>query len=61
MNYIHKLQNRVEVLEQEKARALEDIIDLQRYLLSRKFDDDPTVQVADVLRRLAPIKLEVLP
>jgi hypothetical protein len=52
MNYIHKLQARVEELEAEKASAREDLLELIIYLNSSKFHDDETVQVRDVLHRL---------
>lgn len=42
------------------ADAMEEITELQRYLTSNKFHDDPTVQVRDVLTRLAPVKSSLL-
>jgi len=39
-----------------KAKDTRDeLMDLYRYLTSDKFFNDPTVQVADVLRRLQPV------
>ena len=37
----------------------EKMLDLVVYLQSEKFYDDPTVQVADVLRRLEPMRSEL--
>ena len=52
MNYIHQLQERIADLSGE-VRAYEGmILDLKMYLLSDKFDEDPTVQVRDVLNRI---------
>lgn len=55
-NYIHDLQMAV----REQAAALEHIQHLTDelffYLCSPKFDHDTTVQVRDVINRIAPIK-----
>ena len=52
MNYITRLQTEVEALQDELAAHRERIQELRGYLLSEKFDVDPTVQVRDVLYRL---------
>ena len=44
-------------LKLEIAQADDDLNDLRSYLLSDKFHDDPTVQTADILRRLEGVKL----
>jgi len=57
MNYIHKLQQTVDQLREERAEALQHIIDLQMHLQTSKFDTDPTIQVGDVARWIEPIKM----
>ena len=44
-------------LKLEIAQADDDLNDLRDYLLSDKFHADPTVQTADILRRLEGVKL----
>lgn len=55
-NYIHTLQAENAQLRQDKAAALAALVELQAYLQSEKFAQDPTVQTTDVDNRLAPIK-----
>lgn len=57
MNYIKQLESRVAELNQQRAVAWEQVADLKKYLCSSKFHNDTTVQVADVLRRLANVDL----
>lgn len=38
------------------ADGMEALRDLQAYLLSPKFLEDPTVQVRDILARLTPVQ-----
>lgn len=56
MNYIRKLQNQREQLIAEKREGLAALQELEAYLHSEKFRTDTTVQVADVLARMAPAK-----
>lgn len=56
MNYIHRLQEQVKELEEERREAAEILGDLQIYLGSEKFWKDTTVQVQDVRNRLAPLQ-----
>jgi hypothetical protein len=56
MNHIQHLTVQRDEALAEKRDALQLLIDLQAYLQSPKFHDDPTVQCADVMRRLAEIK-----
>ena len=56
MNYIHRLQEQVRELEEERREAAEILGDLQIYLGSEKFWKDTTVQVQDVRNRLAPLQ-----
>lgn len=44
-------------LKLEIAKADDAIKDLRSYLLSDKFQNDPTVQVSDVLRYLENVRL----
>jgi hypothetical protein len=55
MNYIKRIQSEIEQHLRDKHDARVILVDLQRYLLSGKFRDDPTVQVQDVLNRLSPL------
>lgn len=57
MNYIKQLEARVEELNLQRAVAWEKVAELKQYLGSSKFHNDTTVQVADVLRRLADVDL----
>lgn len=52
LNYIHNLQDEVTALKARNAAMEEGLLHLFTYLTSDKFADDPTVQVADVLRRI---------
>lgn len=56
MNYIKQLERDLADLKIDRTLALLHLVDLQAYLSLEKFHDDTTVQVADVLRRLEPIK-----
>tara|TARA_R110002020_G_scaffold51820_1_gene146304 strand:+ start:404 stop:703 length:300 start_codon:yes stop_codon:yes gene_type:complete len=65
-NYIKKqgdvrlqLQEEVKMKDTSLDYIDEKMLDLIVYLQSEKFYDDPTVQVADVLRRLEPIRSEL--
>ena len=56
MNYIHQLQRELKA-EQEHARSLEaGLVSVIIYLDSAKFDEDPTVQKNDIIRRLRDIQ-----
>jgi hypothetical protein len=54
-NYIHQLQMAVRYEHDIIREAHETYVELATYLSSSKFHEDPTVQVADVLRRLDPL------
>lgn len=55
-NYIHRLQAEV-AREKRTVAALEQgLRDLRSYLMSPKFHQDTTVQVDDVLRRMAELE-----
>ena len=56
MNYIHRLQEQIKELEEERREAAEILGDLQIYLGSEKFWNDTTVQVQDIRNRLAPLQ-----
>jgi len=60
MNYIKRLQS--EVKEQSEAvKAIRtELLDLEKYLLSAKFHNDPTVQIQDVLNRIEQAKFLTL-
>ena len=60
MNYIHRLQAEVAELKADKAVADKVLTSLVGYLTSSKFYDDPTVQVADVLRRIEDARTAVM-
>tara|TARA_R110000744_G_scaffold271950_1_gene384976 strand:+ start:21184 stop:21381 length:198 start_codon:yes stop_codon:yes gene_type:complete len=60
MNYIDRLQGQVAELRADHAEANECIIHLLAYLSSSKFHDDPTVQVADIVSRIAPARLATM-
>lgn len=56
MNYITKLREiKLEAREQNQ-NAQDGMLDLLTYLCSSKFQHNKTVQVQDVLNRLAPIQ-----
>lgn len=48
-----------QAIEAREAAWRQGIEDLMAYLLSEKFHTDPTVQVADVLRRLGHVHAQV--
>ena len=52
MNYIKRLERDNLVRAAEMVGLRSGLTDLKVYLTSAKFHNDPTVQVADVLRRL---------
>lgn len=54
--YIHQLQDEVAGLRGDKIVADEAVADLVAYLTGPKFARDTTVQVADVLARLEPVR-----
>ena len=56
MKYISKLQLRIAELEGQMSLADDVIIDLYKYLNSEKFHNDNSVNVGDVMTRLAPIR-----
>lgn len=56
MNHIHRLQADVNEGRTETTALYCGLQDLETYLTSSKFIEDPTVQVADVLRRIHKIK-----
>ena len=55
MNYIKKLEQKVRARGAMVAAMENEINDMRRYLTSDKFRVDPTVQVQDVLNRLANV------
>tara|TARA_R110000787_G_scaffold110802_2_gene219462 strand:+ start:488 stop:718 length:231 start_codon:yes stop_codon:yes gene_type:complete len=59
MNYIHKLQETVKMKDTSLDYIDEKVVDLMMHLQSSKFHIDPTIQVADVLRWLEPIRSEL--
>ena len=61
MNYIKKLEARVDQLEREKAGALEQVVELLSYLSLPKFHVDTTVQVSDIHSRLDEARMILLP
>jgi hypothetical protein len=56
MNYIQKLQKQKETVQDNADKANNALVDFYIYLSSDKFHNDPTIQVADVLRRLDMIR-----
>lgn len=60
MNYIHQLQSDLTEARDRLAQINELATDAMVYLTSRKFHDDTTVQVSDVLARLAIVRVETL-
>jgi hypothetical protein len=60
MNHIQQLTVQRDDAREQCGIALQLVVDLQVYLTSSKFHNDPTVQCADVLRRIAEIKSALL-
>lgn len=58
MNYIKTLQSENADLAIEIAAYVSMLAQLRAYLCSQKFHDDPTVQCADVLRRIDSTALD---
>ena len=56
MNYIHQLQQQVKELEQMRSEADQLVTEFRVYLESNKFWEDTTIEVADVQRRLMPLR-----
>jgi hypothetical protein len=56
VNYIKRLQSEVETMQYLRTEADEALTDFLVYLGSDKFWEDPTIQVADVQRRLEPLR-----
>ncbi len=56
MNYIKRLQQEVATHEAQITATAEGIALLRSYLMSSKFHSDTTVQVSDVLLRLAELE-----
>jgi hypothetical protein len=52
MNYISKLQEANKQLQSDMDYVTTWMINLERYMLSSKFHEDPTVQTGDILLRL---------
>lgn len=52
MNYIRKLQEANKQLQSDMDYVTTWMINLEAYLLSSKFHQDPTVQTGDILLRL---------
>lgn len=52
MNYIVKLQAANKQFQSDMDYVTDWMIDLEKYLLSPKFHQDPTVQTGDILLRL---------
>lgn len=59
-NYIHQLQMAVREQHEQLSNIRECYMDLLRYLTSEKFQDDPTVQVRDVINRLQPVHFNTM-
>lgn len=59
-NYIHQLQLSLRSEHELIKMAYEQLIEVYTYLGSSKFYEDPTVQVADVLRRLDTVRTTLL-
>lgn len=61
MNYIQKLNDKIERLDKQRAVAWDQLFELKKYLTSGKFscgnELDGYVNVKDVLDRLAQIDL----
>jgi hypothetical protein len=60
VNHIQHLTEQRDEALAAKAEAIRLLCELEAYLLSPKFYDDTTVQIADVLRRLAPVRYALL-
>ena len=56
MRYINKLQEQNQQQSKQITETYNRIIELQTYLLSPKFYDDPTVQKQDILNRLETMR-----
>ncbi|WP_391349543.1 hypothetical protein [Azospirillum sp. A23] len=56
MNHILRLQEDNRIMVEALETVDETVLDLFRYLTSTKFHEDTTVQVADVLQRLQPLR-----
>jgi hypothetical protein len=54
-NYIKTLEHSTAAQAAELEALYSGIRDLVGYLISEKFDDDPTVQTADVIRRIGEV------
>lgn len=59
-NYIHNLQMTVREQHVQLACIRNCYVNLVQYLCSSKFDNDPTVQVRDVLTRLNEINYQTM-
>lgn len=59
MNYIKRLENDVRVMRQGIEAYDVGIDDIVRYLTSPKFQEDPTVQIQDVLNRIMEARMMV--
>lgn len=62
-NHINKLQVKVadaageiQSLKEQMAAAMELVIEFRSHLTTSKFDQDPTIQIMDVERRLMAIQ-----
>jgi len=58
-NYINTLQESVKEHLNDKERAVETINCFREYLQSPKFWDDTTIQVAEVMRLLWTIQVDL--
>jgi hypothetical protein len=56
MNYIKRLQAEAETMQYLRGEADEALTEFLVYIGSEKFWNDPTIQVADVQRRLEPLR-----
>ena len=56
MNYIKRLQAEAETMQHLRNEADEALTEFLVYIGSKKFWNDPTIQVADVQRRLEPLR-----
>ena len=59
-NYIHQLQMSLRSEHDLIKMAYEQLIEVYSYLGSEKFHNDPTVQVADVMRRLDHVRTTLM-
>lgn len=61
MNHIHRLQADNAEMTEALQTTRDTVDELFAYLTSAKFHTDPTVQVSDVMHRLAPLRCLPVP